>query len=255
MSYLRWEKEFLFQYLVAALLLFLSLLGFLLTLRQTLKSFYDFPPWLADLSPIFAVLALPLFFKYYTYLYDFPNLFLFTLGFLLIVTQRTFPFYLIFILAAFNKETSLILIALYLVRNYERLPRKTLIAQLLSLGLIWAVIMAILKIAYSDNPGSWLEFHLLNHNLRLISDPWTLAYLFAFSTGWWLLVSHHWVSKSIFLRHGLLITLLPLVILAALFGNLDELRMYYEALPFLFLLSMHTIAELYGINLALKYQN
>jgi hypothetical protein len=62
----------------------------------------------------------------------------------------------------------------------------------------------------------------------------------------WLLTAYGWARKPVFLRKGLLITLIPLVFLALFFGYVDELRDYYEAFPFLFLLWLPTIVEVFG---------
>src|SRR4030067_2989914 len=93
-----------------------SLFFFQLVLRATIKSVYNFPPWLSDFLPILAVIFLPAFFKYYTYLYDFPILFLFTLSLLLLIREKPIPFLLVFILATLNKETSILLAILFVMR-------------------------------------------------------------------------------------------------------------------------------------------
>jgi hypothetical protein len=62
----------------------------------------------------------------------------------------------------------------------------------------------------------------------------------------WLLTAYDWARKPAFLRKGLLITLIPLALLALFFGFIDELRDYYEAFPFLFLLWLPTIVGVFG---------
>ena len=56
-------------------------------------------------------------------------------------------------------------------------------------------------------------------------------------------IGRSWREKPSFLRYGLLITVIPLFILHLFFGYIDELRGYYEALPFAFLLSLPTVAR------------
>jgi hypothetical protein len=93
-----------------------------------------------------------------------------------------------------------------------------------------------------------LEFHIIDHNLRLPwLHPFALAYTLAvFGLAVWL-VRREWESKPGFLRAGLLIAFIPLFAAALFFGYVDELRGYYEAFPFAFLLSVPSLCSILGI--------
>jgi hypothetical protein len=101
---------------------------------------------------------------------------------------------------------------------------------------------------FRDNPGALVEFHLADHNLRLpLILPGSTAYFAGvlISAAW--LARKNWTAKPLFLRRGLLITFIPLLVGSLLFGFVDELRGYYEAYPFVFLLSVPTMCAVLGI--------
>jgi hypothetical protein len=100
-----------------------------------------------------------------------------------------------------------------------------------------------------ENPGGLVEYHLVDHNLRL---PWihpvsTVYFAGVLICAVWL-VRSGWRAKPLLLRRGLLITFIPLFAGSLLFGFVDELRGYYEAYPFVFLLSVPTVCAVFGIR-------
>jgi hypothetical protein len=115
--------------------------------------------------------------------------------------------------------------------------------------MIFGLIRAYLWIAFKDNPGPSVEFHL-DHNILLILDPLSKTTIGLLSVVLFcgMLVGYQWKYKPEFLRKGLLVTIVPLAGLALFFGYLDELRDFYEALPFIFLLSAPTIVKIFGIE-------
>jgi hypothetical protein len=242
---LGWQTDYIYEYLSALALMVLSLIGYAFSLRALFRNSYDYSPVSTDLIPIGGLLVLPLLFRYYSYIYDPSNLFLFTLAMALIVTGRTAWFYVVFTLATVNKETSFLLIGLFLAyRLRGSLDRATVVhAGLLSL--IWFAIKGGLAYAYLDHPGSFVEMHLLDHNLRVpFEHPVSLAYFVGVYVlfGW--LIGTGWAAKPEFLKRGLLITVPVLLVLHFFFGYIDELRGYYEALPCAYLLSVPTVAKI-----------
>jgi len=75
-----WEKEYLIEYGIALMLMYLSLLGFIFSLKYFFAGVFNAPDIFKDTVFLIALICLPLFFKYYSYLCDLPTLFLFTLG-------------------------------------------------------------------------------------------------------------------------------------------------------------------------------
>ena len=252
LSQLLWEREFLTEYLVALALMFLSLVGFALALGYLISGLYRAPEGFVKTVQLASLVILPSFFKYGNYLYDFPTLFLFTLGLGLMVRRKWRAYFAVFTLACFNKETTILLTMIFLIHFFigGGLSRRT--ALLLAAGqcLLFVLAKGVLHLAFRNNPGSFVEFHLLDHNAALFKDlslaqaAQALGLVLAGA----LLVFYGWRRKPLFLRHALWI-LVPLLALTLLLGYLDELRDYYEAYPIVLLLAAQTLAELLGLKL------
>jgi hypothetical protein len=241
---LGWQRSYIFRYLAALSLMLLSFVGYAWALRKLIAHFFDYQPVVTDMVPIGGLLILPLFFRYYSYLYDPSNLFLFTAAIVLIVTGRTAWFYLLFIVATLNKETSFLLIALLLLYRARTGVNLRLLLHCILLSGIWIAVKGGLAYLYRDHPGAFVEPHLFDHNLRVPFDhTGSAVYFIAVVTMCILVIGRDWGKKPAFLRSGLLITAIPLLILHLFFGYIDELRGYYEALPFVFLLSLPTVAR------------
>jgi hypothetical protein len=244
---LEWDTDYTYEYLVALALMFFCFFGFAFALRHLTKLFYDFPPFVADLAPVGGLLALPLFFRYYSYIYDPGTLLLFSLAIGLIATRRHLAFYLIFILATLNKETAILLTVLFFLKESKSMARSRLMGHGLLQFSLWIVIRAALVFVFRNNEGSLFDFHLVR-NLGLIFSPLDIIYFVGVSMVFFVLVRYEWKRKPAFVREGLLVTLIPMIILALIFGYVDELRDYYEAFPFLFLLSLPTMIDVFEIS-------
>lgn len=240
---LGWQKNYISHYLAALTLMLLSFVGYAWTLRRLTAHFFDFPLFVTEMVPVGGLLILQLFFRYYSYLYDPSNLFLFSAAIVMIVTGRTAWFYVLFILATINKETSFLLVGLFLLHRLRDSERLRPLVHAVVLSMIWIVLKGGLAYLYRDHPGSFVEMHLFDHNLQVpVTHTGSLVYFLAVVTLCILVIGRDWRTKPAFLRGGLLMTALPLLILHLFFGYIDELRGYYEAFPFLFLLSLPTVA-------------
>lgn len=238
-----------YRYCLGALIMYLCFLGYAILLYCLLREYYSFPNYVNEIAPVFGVLFLPVFFRYHSYIYDPSTLCLYTLGLLCISKRLHVTYYFVLVLAIFNKETALLLLALYFLKEAPLVSRSRLIKHLVLQGMIFGLIRAYLWIAFKDNPGPSVEFHL-DHNIFLILDPLSKTTIGLLSVVLFcgMLVGYQWKHKPEFLRKGLLVTIVPLVGLALFFGYLDELRAFYEMLPFIFLLSAPTIVKIFGIE-------
>ena len=250
-----WEIEYMYEYFIALIIMFCCFLGFAFTLRCLTKLFYDFPSFVADLAPVGGLLIVPIFFKYYSYIYDPCTLFLFTLAIIFITKRKLLSFYVVFLLATLNKETSILLLGIFFVREFKVMRNLGLAGHLLLQMSAWIAIKASIMTIFKNNQGSLIEFHLIDHNLYLISNsvtsPGCLYDLLCFVGQvliFWALIRPGWTEKPIFLRYGLSITLIALILPTLFFGFIDEMRDYYEAFPFLFLLLLPTIVDIFGLT-------
>jgi hypothetical protein len=183
-------------------------------------------------------------YDYYSHIYDFPTLLVYTLGLALMVHRRWRLFLLVVLIGCFNKETT-VLLTLVFVIHFAR-AGNVKFRQLLGVQLlIFVVVKGALTVIFRDNPGSFVAFHLVDHNVYLLSPyelPTALAWL-ALA----LVVFHRWSEKPPFLRSAVW-TVVPLVTMALFLGYLDELRGYYEAYPVVVLLASQTIANIMGTD-------
>lgn len=247
-SALNWEKEYLAEYAIATMLMYLSLIGFIFSIRYLFEGVFQAPNKLIVLAQFLALLCLPTLFTYTNYLYDFPTLFLFTLGLGLMVRARWGLYLALFFIACLNKETTILLTMIFAIHFFPRvaLNRGTYIRLIVSQLLIFAVIKSALHIIFRANPGSAVEFHL-DHNITIITEYYHLS-TFMVWLALALLLLYQWPAKPLFLRHGILI-MIPLLALTFFLGYLDELRDYYEAYPIMILLATQTISNVMGINI------
>jgi len=239
--------EYALELAIALPLIYGSLIGFVLTLRRLATVLFELPRSFARKIPLIALVLLPPMFRYTNFIYDFPALFLFTLGLLLMVRQRWRAYFVLLVLAAINKETAILLpfvFGLYFLRRQELLEGKfwpLLVAQIA----VCLLIKLGLEVVFADNPGQAVEHHF-HRNLELLR-----TYSIGTAVGSLvlaMLIGVRWSEAPRFLRTAL--WCLPVLIGLTLFlGYLDELRDYYEAFPVIVLLAAHGIARLTGVDI------
>jgi hypothetical protein len=247
------EPAYPVETLIALVLIYASLWGFMIALLRLFDSYYSAPPEFRLLIPTLGILGLPPFFAYTNYPYDFCTLFFSTLCLLLVAQGRWRMFLLVFALACLNKETAVLLIPVFGIYAFKRqvLPRRDIIWVLGWQSLIYLVIRSAIVYRFHSNLGSVLEFHLYDHNL-IIFDRWlthgfsfgqlAIAGLAAF------LLCYGWSSKPLLLKLGL-IALPPLLIMCLFFGYFDEWRAYFDAYPAAMLLLIDPVGKLFGAKL------
>jgi len=248
---LKWEKELAVEYSFAMLLMFLSLWGFSISVRYLFSLFYKSSYWLSASVSVFALLGLPPMFQYTSFIYDFPVLLLYTLGLIFLYKQEWKIFLIIFVIGCINKETT-ILLALIFFLYYKGKLGKDIFNKLLATQLvIFVLIKIVLLILFKNNPGTFVEFQLVDHNLRLLTG-YNLA-LAASLLGLIVLVFYKWDEKPDFLKISLS-ALIPLVFLTFFLGYLDELRDYYEIYSALIILISHSIAKVLDLEIKIPAQ-
>lgn len=237
---LGWTPGDVYVQLVAALVMFACLLVLPWVLRRLLTVFYDLPPPVADLVPVFGLLALPLFFvPYARYLYDPGTMVLWALGLLLVAQRRHLLVWLLLPVLAYHKETAVLLPSLVALREWGLAPKWRIgVVYVLQLGLV-VVVRLWLGNEYAQNSGGTVLLVGPAHTRELVmmvfrKPPYVLAVVAMF----WALVHGGWRVTPLFLRRALLLVLLPLVVLSFAFGFVDEIRGYYEAWPIVVLLAV-----------------
>jgi hypothetical protein len=222
-------------------------IGFLYALRDLIRLFYGegqepLPPVVAELAPLGALALLPVFFRYFNYLYDPATLFLFTTALRLLLRQQP-RYYALFILACINKETAILLIPLFALWHFRRIPFVSLLLHLTAQTAIFLVIKFAINTRFAHNPGEPYENLFYIHTVALFTRL-DFYYLLAFLTAlllFWYVAYESREHKPLFLRRALPLVFLPQFALGLVIGFVDELRGYYEAYPILFLLALPTL--------------
>jgi hypothetical protein len=248
-----WEQDILPEYWVASILMFASLVGFSFAFRQLLKDLFQAQPVFIDLIVLVAIAGLPPFFKYYNYVYDLPNLFLFTLGLSLMLRRDWRRFLIVFLIACVNKETTILLTAVFTIYYWMRtsqVPRSLFLRLLFAQAGIFLLVRSMLLWIFRNNPGDSIEFHFFDHNILLLLTPYSFSGLFlilSLAT----LIYYKWSEKPDFLKAALWL-ILPLSTSTLFFGYVDEIRVYYEVYPVILLLVSYSISDILGIKMITK---
>src|SRR5205814_1395434 len=191
---------------------------------------------------------LPLFFlPYARYLYDPGTLLLWALALLWVAERRRLRIWLLLPLLACHKETTLLLPPLVALREWNHSPRGRVVAVLALQLAVVAGIRLWIGSLYAGNPGGVVlrvgPSHLRELATTMFRRP---PYMFVIVAMLWALVRSGWRDSPVFLRHALAFVLLPLVLLALVFGYLDEVRAFYEAWAIVFLLTIPAAVSLLG---------
>lgn len=254
LSKYQFQPEYLYEYFWAIFLMFCGLLGFMYVYQNILKEVFIAGELFYYYTPLFTLLALPLIIRYYVYIYDFPNLFFFTLMLYSMMKSNWKLFIPAFALACLNKETGIMIIIPFFLYFFNRVnlleKKKFYFLGCLQL-IVFLIIKVTLSIVFRNNPGPFMEFHLIDHNLEIFFRPYMISE-FASLLFLVLLVLYKWKEKPEFFRKAIFM-IFPLLILGIFGGFIDELRSYFfELFTIIALLITQSIFMIYGKPLKLK---
>jgi hypothetical protein len=253
-----WKGHDQTVFAISYLLVWLLSVAVLLLWAGLLRQHGGFSPAARLLAPPLALMFLPTIFSKAGYIYDIPELFLFSAGLLLVLRQRFMAYYLVFALACLNKETGLLMGAYFApllrARHYRRFATHTLLHVVIGVPLLLA-IRALLQ----HMPGDEVEFHLRTNLAFLLSpEPWfkfddiyalQLPTPRAYNIINLILVLGPLVlfrrQLDAQLRTMALAMLTILVPLYLLFGYKDEVRVFVPLLPCVFVLYTRAILQLF----------
>ena len=225
-----WDAEYAGEFVAAVILMYGALLGFLVILRLFLVQYFELSGMMSHGVVLATGLLLPATFCGVFYIYDFPQLLLFTAGALLMGQKRWGLFYPVFILGCLNKETTILLPVVFAVYHGWRILRWENLRHFLGQMALGLAIVVMLSWIFQGNPGGAAEWHL-ERNLHpgLTGLGWARLMILVVAVVLCLVG----ISRAPgFLRRGWLATM-PILLVATFFlGYIDELRDYYEALPF-----------------------
>lgn len=237
------------EYTVTLLFIYLSLWGFIISFRYLFVNLFEAPPYFNDTVVLAAVAGIPAFFGY-SYIYDIPTLFLFTLGLAIMLKRKWNIFLFVYFMGCWSKETMILLTLVFCIHFYksQKIGRNIFFRLLAAQAVVFVTVKICLEILYSDNPGGLVEFHL-THNL-LFGYHYTLP-VFLTWVIFCILIFYDWDKKPVFLKNALWIGV-PLIILTLFLGLIHEIRDYGEMYAILFGLMAHSVAVVLKIPISVK---
>lgn len=172
----------------------------------------------------------PIFFSY-----DVPSVLFFTLGLILIYRKNWFIYYPVFILATFNRETTIFLTLVYLFTNFKKDKLTSIVIHVLFQVILWLSIKKVLAMLYAGNPGPGVFLVLFSSNIsRLIGDPRKIAVLASsFGFIWVPVVYYFRLIPDSFVKRSLLVAF-PFFAGMFIVANIIELRLFGELIPIVF---------------------
>jgi hypothetical protein len=250
-GHLGWERADDPLLISATALIGLSAVGFMVTMRGIVLLLYETPPWLAGFAGLLLGLSLlggggDVRFGFYPY--DLPNAFVFALA-LAAILARSAWLLPAFALAAYSKETAVLLIPAYLLARRGWPDRRSFLIAA-AMGAIYLAVRQIINGIYGVGMGG---FWFPGRNARWLA--WTLAF-----DAWWYLpvavvsavrIAGHWSAFPITLRR--LVVLAPVLVALAFFkGWIEEKRQYLEMIPILGPLLVQWVAIELGMGHLLR---
>ena len=141
-------------------------------------------------------------------------------------------FYIVFLFATINRETSLFLSFIFLIHYYNKITFLKLSYHGILQGIIWISIKSFLYHTFSDNPGRGLfESDHLSSNISFMINPFNFLYFFS-NMGFIWIFTFKFLDRiqNIFLTKSLWV-ILPHFLIMLFVGNIFELRIFGEMIP------------------------
>jgi len=165
------------------------------------------------------------------YPYDIPSVLFFTLG-LILIYKKNWPIYFpVFIIATFNRETTIFLTFIYFVTTIKKNNMIPVLFHCISQLIIWIFIKKYLAVLYAGNPGPGFFMNFFFVNWAAITNP-VNAVRVASSFGFiWIMVLYDFkLITDEFVKRSLIVVI-PFLLGMFIVGNVIELRIYGELIP------------------------
>lgn len=230
LPFLRWEEEYVLEYLIGVAVMNLCLLGFLISMRALYEQLHPAAGWRRDLLPLAALLCLPFFFRVGShFLHDFATLMFMALGLLLMERRRFVLFYPVLALALLNKETAVLLVPVFAVRFFREMRRGEWLAHLAAQVAVTIAVRSFLLYLFRANPGEPMHWYL-HKNLLLMRERGIDVPTAILCGVLFVAVALRWRAEHALLKAAL-VMVPPLSVAYVLFGIYGEIRIFYEIVP------------------------
>jgi len=249
---LKLEKNFPVETVIALILIFGCLLGFVRVILLLYDECYTGSFAFRTAVPSIAAAGVVPWLSYTSHFYDFVSLLLFATSLLLLKQERWRTYLVVFALACVNKETAILntlVFVVYLAAQERLNTRFGRMYVALQIG-IYVIVQSAIVHAFGRNRGTPTEFHLFDINAGLLREWIRHHYsLEQLVTAIILLIAifYRWETKPLLLRCALVIAV-PLFCLGIFFGVLDEWRAFTDLYSPMLMLILGSIGALFGVR-------
>lgn len=165
------------------------------------------------------------------YPFDIPSVLFFTLGLSLLYKKNWYLYYPVFIIATFNRETTVFLTLIYLVTAFEKNKIAPVLLHCTAQAVIWLSVKMWLAFLYGNNPGPGYFVNFFYVNLAVAANPVNIARIASsFGFVWVAVVFYFKLITDEFVKRSLAVVV-PFFMGMFIAGNITELRIYGEMLP------------------------
>ena len=145
--------------------------------------------------------------------------------------ENNLTYYLIFIIATINRETSCFLSVLYLIKNINKKHKYHLWIHIGIQILIWLAIKYFLFIYFKNSEGHGVFLIQFKYNIDALLDLSSYPYLLGLFSGTWIILLFTFkYLKSSFLKNSLWLCI-PFMGGMMIVGVILEIRIFGELIP------------------------
>jgi hypothetical protein len=233
--------------LFTSALLYLFLSGSIASIRSLSSVFWK-SDTINNVVGVLSIILLVPFMMTNRHVYDFSTLFLFSSGLTLMARKKWRWYFLVYVLACLNKETTILLTGVFLY-HYRHAYKTPAFRKLLALQIaIYTGIRAGIMWVFAGNPGAIMEHNFFDHAAFIRSFPALVAGYAVYVMIMSYAIQREWKRKPAFLKDAFTV-LAPLMFALYLLGGAPfEIRVFYELSPVLILLAAPSVGRFIGLD-------
>jgi hypothetical protein len=174
--------------------------------------------------------------------YDIATTMFFALSFGLLARGKFNLYYLLFVVASINRETTFLLTLFFIIYFFNKMPFRQYCLGVLYQGLAYLIVKMLIMGIYANVPGTPMQWRPLEVIQGYVDKPVLFAVFFLiFFLASLVLSVRQWNDKPMFLRVAFG-TIFPVQLILHIFlGYSYEIRVFAEVFPVIFMLCAWSI--------------
>ncbi len=174
--------------------------------------------------------------------YDIATTMFFALSFGLLARGKFNLYYLLFVVASINRETTFLLTLFFIIYFFNKMPFRQYCLGVLYQGLAYLIVKMLIMGFYANVPGTPMQWRPLEVIQGYVDKPVLFAVFFLiFFLALLVLSVRQWNDKPMFLRVAFG-TIFPVQLILHIFlGYSYEIRVFAEVFPVIFMLCAWSI--------------